>query len=76
MKMNPQFYGETANLTTDVSRVSESTKTSSPVSENRGTAINRTVWPPGPSMEAVSNFGCEPTKNICGQEFNTKGSSS
>lgn len=69
-------YRETENLTIDVSKVSESTITSSPVSENLGTAINRTVWPSEPSMDAVSNLGCEPTKKRCGQEFRTNGSSS
>lgn len=49
--------------TTDASNVSESTRTISPVSEKRGTAINRTTCPSGPSMDAVSNLGCEPTKN-------------
>ena len=67
---------ETANLTTDASRVSESTSTISPVSEKRGIAINRTVCPSGPSMDTVSNLGCEPTKNRCGQDVNTNGSSS
>ena len=67
---------DTENRTTDASNVSESTSTISPVSEKRGTAINRTTCPSGPSIEAVSNLGCEPTKNKCGQELMTNGSSS
>jgi hypothetical protein len=56
-------YYDIAMRTTEVSSVSVSTKTSSPVSENFGTAINLTVSPSGPSIIAVSNFGCDPTKN-------------
>jgi hypothetical protein len=67
---------DTEIRTTDASNVSESTRTISPVSEKRGTAINRTTCPSGPSIEAVSNLGCEPTKNKCGQEWMTNGSSS
>lgn len=70
------FVYATVMRTNDVSKVSESTSTSSPVSEKFGIEIKRTVWPSGPSMTAVSNFGCEPTKNMCGQAFITKGSSS
>jgi hypothetical protein len=54
---------DTVIRTTDASNVSESTRTISPVSAKRGTAINRTSWPSGPSIEAVSNLGCEPAKN-------------
>jgi hypothetical protein len=56
-------FHDTEIRTTDASNVSESTKTISPVSEKRGTAIKRTTWPSGPSIEAVSNLGWEPTKN-------------
>ena len=69
------FY-EHLKLTTEASNVSESTRTNSPVSAKRGTAMSRTTCPSGPSIVAVSNFGWEPTKNRCGQEFNTNGSSS
>jgi hypothetical protein len=65
-----------SNRTTSASNVSESTNTSSLVSANLGIAINLTFWPSGPLIDAVSNFGCDPTKKRCGHEVSTKGSSS
>lgn len=49
-------------LTLSTSNVSVSTSTTSLVSENEGTAINRTAWPSGPWTTFVPNSGWQPTK--------------
>ncbi len=58
------------------SRVSVSSKTTSPVSLKTGTAIKRTVCPAGPSMTVVANLGWLPTKKTWGHSSITNGSSS
>jgi len=63
-------------LTLSTSKVSESTSTISPVSSNLGRASSLTTCPSGPSMTAVSNLGCDPTKKRWGHDCITKGSSS
>ena len=53
---------KTLKSTISTSSVSISSRTSSPVSLNFGTAIKRTVCPAGPSMTVVSKAGWLPTK--------------